>query len=288
MSYSDGSLCNAEEAGCRSSVNRYPPEKSKVTPAMSGMNPTDSVPSLKLYNDLAEWFPLLTPPEDYAQEAVIYRQIIERHRGPGPAETVLELGCGGGHNACHLKARFRMTLADLSPAMLDVSRKRNPECEHLQGDMRTLRLDRQFHAVFIQDAIGYMTSEADLSAALTTAFVHCVPGGVALFCPDFMRETFTPGTTCGGSDGDGRALRYLEWTWDPDPDDHRYRVDFAYLLRTGEQVQVAGDTHVLGLFSRGEWERLIRQAGFDVQLEPFEHRDVPPESAIFVGRKPRT
>ena len=35
-----------------------------------------------------------------------------------------------------------MTLVDLSEEMLAVSRELNPECEHLQGDMRTLRLGR--------------------------------------------------------------------------------------------------------------------------------------------------
>jgi hypothetical protein len=35
----------------------------------------------KLYDELASWFPLLTPPEDYAEEADVYRRIIEKHVG---------------------------------------------------------------------------------------------------------------------------------------------------------------------------------------------------------------
>jgi hypothetical protein len=38
----------------------------------------------------------------------------------------------------------------------------DPECEHLQGDMRELRIDRTFDAVFVHDAIAYMTTEEDL------------------------------------------------------------------------------------------------------------------------------
>src|SRR3972149_1508073 len=60
--------------------------------------------------------------------------------------TVLELGSGGGNNASHMKAHFKLTLVDRSPAMLAVSRALNPECEHLEGDMRTLRLGRGFDA----------------------------------------------------------------------------------------------------------------------------------------------
>src|SRR5918993_593735 len=71
----------------------------------------------------------------------------------------------------------------------------------------------------VQDAVLYLTSEDDLRLAMATAFVHCRPGGVALFAPDFVRETFAPATTHGGHDGDGRALRYLAWIHDPDPAD---------------------------------------------------------------------
>jgi len=250
------------------------------------MDDGNPVSTLKLYNDLASWFPLLTPPEDYAEEADVYRRIIEKHVGQGRPQTLLELGCGGGHNAFYLKEHFRMTLTDIAPAMLDLSRKLNPACEHLPGDMRTLRLARQFDAVLIQDAIGYMTTRDDLAAALRTAFVHCAPGGVALFCPDYVKETFHPGAAHGGADGDGRALRYLEWTWDADPGDDRYQVDFAYLLREGTKVRAEYDHHTLGLFPRGEWERLILDAGFEYSVEFYEHRQAPEGSCgIFVGRK---
>ena len=46
--------------------------------------------------------------------------------------------------------------------MLALSRALNPECEHLAGDMRTLRLGRVFDAVFVHDAVCYMTTRADL------------------------------------------------------------------------------------------------------------------------------
>src|SRR5919109_722694 len=71
----------------------------------------------ELYRELASWWPLLSAPEDYAEEAAFYeRAIIEACvRTP---ETLLELGSGGGNNASHMKRRFRMTLTDLSPDML--------------------------------------------------------------------------------------------------------------------------------------------------------------------------
>ena len=57
--------------------------------------------------------------------------------------------------------------------MLAVSRALNPECEHIEADIRAVRLGRTFDAVFVHDAICHMTTEADLRAALETAIVHC-------------------------------------------------------------------------------------------------------------------
>jgi len=240
----------------------------------------------RLYRDLASWFPLLTPPEDYAEEAELYAGLIEERSGLGRTETLLELGSGGGHNASHLKRRFKLTLVDLSPDMLQVSRRLNPECEHLVGDMRWARLGRQFDTVLIHDAISYMTSEKDLRAALDTAFVHSAPGGVALFAPDYVRESFKPATQTGGSDGEARALRYLEWSWDPDPADTTYTVDMAYLLRDeAGEVDVALDRHILGLFPRATWQRLIESAGFRFEAAPLGHS--APGGELFIGVRPR-
>lgn len=236
----------------------------------------------KLYAELGEWWPLLSPPDEYREEAGFFLEVLSE-AGLPPAPTLLELGCGGGSNAVHLKGRFaRVTLTDLSPQMLEVSRALNPDCEHLVGDMRTLRLGREFDAVFVHDAIDYMTTLDDLRLALETAFLHCAPGGLALVVPDHVRETFRPGTEHGGTDGDGRALRYLEWTYDPDEGDATYTVEYAYVLRERDRpTRIEHDTHTCGLFPRAEWLRLFREAGF----EPEITRD-PDGRDVFVARRP--
>jgi SAM-dependent methyltransferase len=221
----------------------------------------------KLYAELSTWWPLLSPPDDYLDEAEFFHRVMAEAGLPA-APTLLELDCGGGNNAAHLKARFAgVTLSDLSPQMLAVSRALNPDCEHLIGDMRVLRLGRSFDVVFVHDAIDYMTTRHDLRLALETAFLHCAPGGLALLVPDYVRETFRPGTDHGGSDGGARALRYLEWTYDPDVTDTTYTVEYAYLLRENDgPTWVEHDRHINGLFPRAEWLRLLREAGFRPEI----------------------
>jgi SAM-dependent methyltransferase len=240
---------------------------------------------MRLYDEFAAWWPLLSAPADYAAEAEVYRRLLVEATQPPPC-SVLELGSGGGNNASYLKRQFQLTLVDPSAGMRAVSQALNPGCEHVAGDMRSVRLGRTFDAVFVHDAVCYMTSEADLRAAMATAFAHCRPGGVALFVPDYVRETWRAGTDHGGHDGEGRSLRYLEWTWDPDPADTTYLVDFAYLLREADgSTGVEHDRHVEGLFARAEWLRWLSGAGFQAAVQQVDLGDAV-GTDLFVGIRP--
>jgi SAM-dependent methyltransferase len=229
---------------------------------------------------------LISPPGDYEEEAAYAAGLLGA--ASIPVREVLELGSGGGHNAVHLKASFTMTLVDLSEEMLDVSRRLNPECQHVQGDMRDVRLNRDFDAVFIHDAVMYMTDEADLGLAVETAFAHCRPGGVAVFAPDCITETFEETTEHGGADGtDGHGARYLEWTWDPDPDDSWALAEYAFLLRNpGQPVRMVHETHRLGLFPRHVWLRTLAGAGFEPGAVTEETTEERTPRELFVGRRP--
>ena len=212
---------------------------------------------LRFYDELAPWWPLFSGPEHYGEEAA---DLLPRLGHAGG--SLLELGAGGGSLAFHLKRHFRMTLTDRSPAMLDVSRAINPECEYFVGDMRSLRLDREFDVVLVHDAIMYATEPADVLATLRTAAVHCRRGGRVAVLPDYVKETFTEGTDDGGEDGGGRGFRYLEWRWDPDPDDHTYIVDYAFMMRGPDgQVRVEHDRHIEGVFPRAQWLAWFAEVG---------------------------
>jgi trans-aconitate methyltransferase len=239
-----------------------------------------------MYGELAGWWPLLSAPAVYAEEAGIYRRLLVE-AADRPPETVLELGSGGGNNASHLKDHFRMTLVDLSPGMLEVSRELNPDLEHVQGDMRTVRLGRTFDAVFVHDAVAYMTTEDDLRTALETVAVHLAPGGVALVTPDATRESFAEATEHGGGeDEEGRQARYLEWTLPPEPGASTYTVHYAFMLRdTDGSVRVVHDVHREGVFPRATWLKLFREVGLDAGLAPrtFEGKEYDSFVAVHAG-----
>lgn len=255
----------------------------------------------RMYTDLARWWPLLSPPQDYVDEAAMIAGLLRSglgdRSGPGgevdgaPAAsrtpaTLLELGSGGGHNAVHLAAFFDLVLVDLSEQMLALSRRLNPDAMHLRGDMRAVRLDRTVDAVLVHDAIDYMLTENDLDAVFATARAHLGPGGVALFLPDHVRDTFTPRTDHGGTDGeDGSGIRYLEWTWDPNPTDTWAQTEYSYLMREPDgTIRTAAESHTFGLFPTVTWLDLLQRNGFEATSVVEQSEEDRPLRTLFVAR----
>lgn len=80
---------------------------------------------------------------EYAHYCGRVVQLIRQHarRSVG---TLLNIGCGGGKNVLNLKKHFRVTGLDLSPTMIAQARILNPDCEFIEGDMRSFAIGRTF------------------------------------------------------------------------------------------------------------------------------------------------
>ena len=239
----------------------------------------------RLYRELAGWWPLISPPSEYAGDAaIIERAFAEAEQ---PVRTLLDLGSGGGHVSRHLHRNRSVTLVDISADMLAVSRRLNPDSAHVRGDMRTVRLGQLFDAVLVHDAVDYVTSQDDLALVIGTAAAHCRPGGIAVFAPDHTAETFRPGTGAGGGHDDGgRSASFTERTTDPDPDDDWILAEYEFTLRDADgTVTVVPEEHRLGSFGRATWLRLLTAVGFAAQVRPLPGTGRAPR-LLFVGRVP--
>jgi SAM-dependent methyltransferase len=239
----------------------------------------------RLYTELAGWWPLISPPSEYAGDAAVIEE--EFAAMTPPVRSLLDLGSGGGHVTRYLHGDRSVTLVDISADMLAVSRRLNPDCHHVLGDMRTIRLGRTFDAVLVHDAVDYVTSQDDLALLISTAAEHCRPGGIAVFAPDHTAETFRPGTGAGGGhDGNGRQASFTERTTDPDPADDWILAEYEFTLRDADgTVTVVPETHRLGSFSRNTWLQLLAAAGFTVTVRPLSAPGRSPRM-LFVGHVP--
>ena len=222
----------------------------------------------RLYNDLAWLWPVISPPEEYADESGYWRRALWGKLGEG-RHRILELGSGGGHNLSHLTRHFQATAVDLSPHMLRLSTGLNLGVDHHLGDMRSVRLGQTFDAVLIHDAVSYLLTEEDLKSTLETCRVHLRSGGVLLIAPDWVREDF-----------DGATSKQFQWVrkkgrvdvtideylHDPDSDDTQIESIYTYTIKEIGKERVEKDTHITGLFPIATWTRLMESAGFRVEM----------------------
>jgi SAM-dependent methyltransferase len=240
----------------------------------------------RLYRELAGWWPLISPPSEYAGDAAAIEHAFAD--SAQPVCTLLDLGSGGGHVSRHLRQDRSMTLVDISADMLTVSRQLNPDSRHVLGDMRTIRLGQLFDAVLVHDAVDYVTSQQDLALVIGTAAAHCRPGGVAVFAPDHTAETFRPGSGAGGGhDDSGRQATFTEHMTDPNRADDWILAEYEFTLRDADgTVRVVPEAHRLGSFGRATWLRLLTAAGFAAQVRPLSGTGRAPR-LLFVGRAPQ-
>ena len=132
-----------------------------------------------MYGELAGWWPLLSAPAVYAEEAEIYRRLLTGagDRPPRRSWSWARAGAttpstsrptsGSPWSTCP-RACWRSAASS--------TRSSSTSGRHAGGPPRP-----EFDAVFVHDAIAYMTTEDDLRKVMETAFVHCRPGGAALF-----------------------------------------------------------------------------------------------------------
>ena len=201
-----------------------------------------------LYGELAEHWPVISPVDAYADEGRFISAILRA----AEVRTVLEFGCGGGHLSSYLRDEFTMTLTDIAPEMVEVSRALNPGCDHAVADMFDADLGRTFDAVLIHDAADYILTADDMAAAFATARRHLRHGGLLLVVPDHLADTWQPSVMTGGSDDVRYEARYGER-------EGGIRIDFT--VTVGDRV--ISESYDIGLFAQYQWVAGLAAAGFD-------------------------
>jgi SAM-dependent methyltransferase len=200
-----------------------------------------------LYGELAQYWPIISPVNAYEDEGRFIAAILKA----GNAHEILEFGCGGGHLSYHLRDHFTMTLTDISPEMVDMSRRRNPMCDNRVADMFAANLGRDFDAVLIHDAADYILDTDQMDAAFRTARKHVRPGGMLLVVPDHLADYWQPSVMTGGSGDVHYEARYCER-------EGGIRIDFT--VTVGDRV--IEESHDIGLFPQYIWVDRLRAAGF--------------------------
>ncbi len=219
-------------------------------------------PPWMAYNQLAWVDTVVASPADCAEETGLYVRLIRDRSRSVPAK-LLHLGCGAGANDFTFKRHFAVTGVDLSPGMLEIARRVNPEVTYVLGDMRTIEVATRFDAVAVPDCIDYMVTLDDLRAAIGTACRHLIPGGVLLIVANTRDEFRNNNFVYTGSRDDTEVTvfendRICEGG-------ARYEAALVYLIRVKGGLRIETEVHTLGLFPRATWLELLAGAGLEVE-----------------------
>jgi ubiquinone/menaquinone biosynthesis C-methylase UbiE len=212
------------------------------------------------YNELAWTEDWLADSSEYEDEVQVYVDLLKA-AAEKPPHTLLHMGCGAGGHDRVFKQHFTITGVDLSPGMLKRARTAHPEIEYIEGDMRTLRLDRQFDAVAIPDSIDYMNSLDDLRRAVQTAAEHLKSDGVLLVAGK-TEETFRNNNFAYTGEKNGVHVTLLENNYINPFHPNTYEATFVYLIRQRGELTIYTDQQVLGLFPQAAWDNVFKDAGF--------------------------
>jgi ubiquinone/menaquinone biosynthesis C-methylase UbiE len=242
------------------------------------------------YNDLAWTEDWLADPAEYEDEVKVYVDLI-RSTASGSPSTLLHLGSGAGGHDTIFKRHFAVTGVDLSPGMLIKARKLHPDIEYIEGDMRTLRLNRQFDAVVIPDSIDYMASRQDLQQAIKTAVMHLKTGGVLLVVAK-TEEIFQNNNFAYSGLKDGIHVTLFENNYINPLHPNTYEATLVYLIRERGELTIHTEQQVLGLFSQEIWNAVFKNAGITMQKSSLDGiydsyllNDGEYPLVIFVGQK---
>jgi ubiquinone/menaquinone biosynthesis C-methylase UbiE len=220
------------------------------------------------YNELAWTEDFLADPAEYEDEVKVYVDLIKRAAAE-PPRTLLHLGSGAGGHDRVFKRHFSVTGVDLSLGMLNKARAAHPDIEYLEGDMRTLRLNRQFDAVAIPDSIDYMVSLDDLRQAIQTSVEHLKTGGVLLVVAK-TEETFQNNNFAYTGEKDGVHVTLLENNYINLFRPNSYEAILVYLIRQQGELTIHTDHQILGLFPKATWDQVFKNAGLAIRTKTLD------------------
>lgn len=251
------------------------------------MRTFSSIDQRRMYDDLAWTWPIINPPKEHVRETEEYIRLI-RESSRIPVRSVVNLGCGGGHNDFTLKKSFQLTGIDLSEVMLRMARELNPEVNYFAGDLRSVRLGESFDAVTVFNAISYMRTSDSLRAAFQTAYGHLRPGGVFIAEIEATAESFRQNDTrCSVHVQNDVEITLIENHYDPNPTDRWYEANYVYLIRRSGELTIETDCHLRGLFPISTWLGQLEEVGFEVrQPEPTVPTQEGSALSVVIGVKP--
>lgn len=252
---------------------------------------------MKVFNHYAQYYDLLYSAKEYDIEANYVDGLIKKHCPS--AKEILDLGCGTGtHDFYFEKKGYEIIGVDLSDNMISIAKEKQIKLglnntTFLQGDLRTVDLDRQFDVVVsLFHVMNYLNSNRDMYKGFKNAIKHVKNGGVFIFDCWYGPAVLTDLPKIGIrrlQNDKIKTTRIVE----PHIYPNKNVVDVNYEIFIEEietsRLAVIKETHSVRYFFRNEIQTLFKELGVEIISEEewvtSKEIGVDTFSACFVARK---
>lgn len=235
----------------------------------------------EVFGEYGDYFDLLYADKDYKSEADYVGEILSRLGVV--SGSILEFGSGTGrHGRMLARAGYHVLGVDRSAAMVRLANSGETVsgfgCR--EGDIRSVRIDRQFDAVTaLFHVLSYQVTNSDLLKVFRNARAHLVAGGIFVF--DFWYgpavHALKPSVREKQIEGDRMLVtRISKPVWDV----QRNQVDVYFDIRVEDKnshvVREFTEIHPMRYFSLPELDLLAEWTGFRREIaEEFLTREAP-------------
>jgi len=205
--------------------------------------------------------------KDYVAEASAIAAMV-RAAHPG-AHTILDVGCGTGEHAKHLRVShgFDVDGLDMDPGMLAVARRKLPQARFYEADMAAFELNRRYDVVMcLFSSIGYVKTLPRVTDALRCFRDHLTKGGVVIVEPWFGPGALRLGNgTTNHAEANGVRV------------ERRSHIEvrgalsiltFDYGIESASGTRATREVHELGLFTIEEMLGCFRESDLDATYDP--------------------
>lgn len=202
---------------------------------------------------------------------------------------VVDLGCGSGVWAQELaRAGYDILGIDISPAMIEIARRRVPSAEFRVGSLLKEKLPRCNAVTSLGECLNYLFDASNNVGQLRKLFHRIYdalgPGGLFIF------DLAEPGR------GKGPRQKHLEgkdWAVlvevDEDEKTNRLTRRIVSFRRQGELYRRDEEVHRLQLYKRADVVNELRDVGFRVRtLKAYGEQKMIQGCVAFLARKPRS
>jgi SAM-dependent methyltransferase len=202
--------------------------------------------------------------KDYKREVEVLLSIIRKYSPK--AKRLLDVGCGTGKHLQYLKGHYLAEGVDLLPQFCTIARRRNPELQIYQGDMRKLDLPHPYDVVVcLFSSIGYVETVPRLEEAIRSMARALSPGGLLIIEPWFTPKQWQKDTVHAlYVDEPGLKIARINTSTTVKG---RSVMEMHYLVGTKEGTRHYIETHKLGLFSATQMKEAFTEAELHVSYD---------------------